>query len=162
MSEFDPQAWEEAKVMSSTGDDPPEPGTYWAQVEQAELFTSGAGDVYIRMGYRLIGGADDGYTWSMLGGSFGSEGAINAAKTHCARLGIDVVDIHSKEELDEALKGCVGRSYEIAVKQNGEWRNVYVNRDVSNEAPESDVPAPDDPDLERVPAGASDDDDIPF
>lgn len=159
MSGFDPNAWQDAKVSDGSGDPPPEPGTYWATVETAEVFTSNAGEDFIRMAYRIRGGPDDGYSWSMLGGSFGSEGAVSAAKTHCARLGIDVAAIGSQEELDQALRECVGRTYEINVKQNGEYRNVYVNSDVTDDIGVSDIPAPD-PDPE--PAATGTDDDIPF
>jgi hypothetical protein len=158
MSGFDVQTWQNAKVMG--GDEPPpEPGTYYATVEDATVFTSSAGEDYIRMGYRIVGGADDGYTWSMLGGSFNNETATAIAKTHCARLGIDVNQVNALEELDESLKACVGRSYEITVKDNGEFRNVYVNRDVSDEVGESDIPTPE---MEPAPVGADDEDPIPF
>jgi hypothetical protein len=96
--------------------------------------------------------------WSDVRG-FKSEAAAGVAKSFCAALGVSHAEVTSLEELDYALKLVVGFYYKVAVVQNGQYTNVYVNERLDGSAAgESDVPVGEVPTHAATVAG----EDIPF
>lgn len=157
MTSFDPQAWESAEVDDRAP--APDPGVYEVVVEDVQAFTSNSGNDIVVIGFKIATGPQAGYEWSELRG-FKNEGSIKATKATCARLGVDVGSVTNLTELDAALKAAaVGNWYSIEVKQNGEYRNVYVNSKV--EAGTTDVPAPKAEEFATAGAPAADEP-IPF
>lgn len=159
---FDPSAWQQADINTEDRSGAPDPGTYTIALEDARAFESKAGNSVIVLDVKVVGGDLDGYSWGEVRG-LESEGQIKAAKATCSRIGVDVEQVTSLEEIDALLKQHVGSFYDVNVVQNGAYRNVYFNGRVTSFAAESDVPV-DTSDFEPapVPGGPVSDDDIPF
>lgn len=158
-------AWQQAEVNQGNSSelDPPEPGTYDAVLVGANAFTSQKGNGTVTVDWRVTGGDRDGYEWRDLR-TLKSEGAIGACKTMCDRVGVDVDDVASLDELAYALKQHVGEFFEVAVVQNGEYRNTFVNGPATGDRPPA-TDAPTSPaDFAPVTPAALpiDDEDIPF
>lgn len=132
MTNFDPN-----KFASATGEDgdfptAPDPSEYTVVLEDASAYTNKKGNDVLRFDFKVItgklGNAWAGHQWAEFR-HFKTEGAYNAAKAMCSRLGMDTEGITSLTDFDTRLKALVGRWYEIDVQQNGEYRNVYVTGD---------------------------------
>lgn len=151
---FDVSAWKNTSIDNESKDPPPE-GEYEVAIDSAEFFVSKAGNPVIKLSLRVTSAGDQqGYTWDEIRG-MGTPGQMKAAKATCSRLGIDVESIDSEEQLDAELRACIGRYYEINVKQNGDYLNAYINSQVHGVEEPVDFTA--------APVGAADsDDDIPF
>lgn len=158
MTGFDPEAWKNTSIDNESKDPPPE-GEYEVAIDNAEFFTSKAGNAVIKLSLRVTSAGDEqGWSWDEIRG-MGTEGQMKAAKATCARLGIDVDAIDSEDQLNAELEACIGRYYEVAVKQNGDYLNCYINSRVHG----VDEGVPDfRPAAGGTPAAVGADDDIPF
>jgi hypothetical protein len=142
------ETWEKATVDGTENTSPPPEGEYEVALISASAFTSKKGTEIVKRELRVVSPQQQGHEWTEIR-SFGTQGAANAAKATCFRLGVDVDAVSSLEELDVELKALGGRYYEAKVVRNGEYLNTYIEGDAT---PVADFqPAP-------VPA----DDDIPF
>jgi hypothetical protein len=153
--------WPNATADSTNNEShpPPEPGEYSVTVQDARAFTSKAGNEVMIVEFCVLDGPRAGYVWSDVRG-FKSEAAAGVAKSFCAALGVSHAEVTSLKELDYALKLVVGFYYKVAVVQNGQYTNVYVNERLDGSAvPASDVPNGDVP--THVPSTASDES-VPF
>lgn len=150
------ETWPKATVDGSNSN-PPQEGEYELLLKGASAFNSKAGKDIVTLDLEVVSAIETGYEWTELR-SFASQGAANAAKATCHRLGVDVESVSSLEELDSALKAVVGGYFSATVKRNGEYLNTYINE--ATQA--AQVPVPVDP--EPVPSGvaSADGDDIPF
>lgn len=162
---FNPSQWHDTTVDSNGNSKAPDPGTYEVMLFDARAFTSQAGDDYIALELRVATGPEAGHEWTELR-SFKNEKAVKATKATVARLGMSVDEIASLDEFDTRLKQLLGNWYTVDVKQNGDYRNVYFNGQVSapSAAMRSDVPADTSdfaPATAGTPAGVAEDD-IPF
>jgi hypothetical protein len=148
------ETWGSATVNEGeTNNTPPPEGSYELLLKGAGAFTSKQGNDVMRMEWEVVSVAETGYEWSEIRG-FGTQKQANAAKSTCHRLGINVEQIASLDELDTALKNLIGGYFSVNVVQNGEYRNVYV------EAPSgSPTPPSDEPEFQPAPVA---DEDIPF
>lgn len=156
MGGFDPNRWQDADPDAGfENSEPPDPGLYEVSVQDARAFESKAGDDILVVEFRVITGPLTGHTWGVVN-TFKSEGAVKVAKGMCSRLGVDVDGIGSLDELDTAVKAVLGNYYAVEVKQNGQYRNTYV------EAPLSDVPKQGIPGMPDATAPAADDEPVPF
>lgn len=165
MSSFNSDAWKNATTDQLPENEPPEPGNYMVTVRDAGAFTSKAGNDIVKAELEILPGNEyAGHRWTVISG-FKSEGATGVTKALCSRLGVRIDDVASLGELDTELRGVIGQYYEVAVKQNGEYRNTYVN-DRITAAPSSDVPSDtsdfEPPQSSLVPQGAGDNDDEPI
>lgn len=153
--------WQHAKVGESDGTlDPPDEGDFEVRLVDARAFTSKAGKDIVVLEVRVVdGGPHNDYQWTELR-NFASQGAANAAKTTCDRIGVDVENIASLDDLDEALKQRIGDHCEVTVKRNGEYLNTYFNEAVPR--PESGPAVPIASGGEPMGGNTQDDEDIPF
>jgi hypothetical protein len=118
--------WASATVEEQGGNDAPAPGLYTVAVVDAKAFTSKKGDDWVIIELRGLDGASTDHEWPLLLG-FKSQEQANFTKRACRDLGVDVDNVTGLEALDEALKAaCVGRYFNVEVKQNGEYRNTYL------------------------------------
>lgn len=146
--------WPNATADGNSDDTtPPEPGLYEAALIVAKAFVSNAGDDWVKLEFRDVA---SGYDWAVLLG-FKSQKQANVTKAACAKVGVNVEDVDSLEELSSALGCFEGRFFEVEVKQNGEFRNTYIN----GECETSEIPA-DTSGMQPVGATHNPDDDIPF
>jgi hypothetical protein len=161
---FNPQQWNQTTVDSNGNSEAPDPGTYEVLLHDARAFTSKAGDDYVALELKVAAGEHAGHEWTELR-SFRNEGAVRATKATVTRLGLTGIDeIASLDEFDAQLKQLIGNWYTVDVVQKGEYRNTYINGQVSNTPAASDVPA-DTSDFEPATApgaAALGDEDIPF
>jgi hypothetical protein len=136
--------------------EPPEPGLYTVAVTDAKAFTSKKNEDWVVIDLQAIGGQADEHEWPLLLG-FRSQQQVNFTKRACRDLGVDVDNVTGLAELDTALKEIVGRYFDVEVKQNGDYRNTYIQG--PSEGVQGDLPG----DLAPTPVSAvTDDDDIPF
>jgi hypothetical protein len=137
---FDANAWSNTSIDGG-GNEPPAPGTYEVALDDADYFTSKAGRDIIKLTLRVTHGIGDtpGHTWDEIRG-LATEGQMKAAKATCARLGIDVDAVQSADDLKAELQACIGRYYTVEVKQNGQYRNTYINDRITG-GPVSDIPS---------------------
>ncbi len=158
MSTFDPQAWNQTDPDSGfENNDPPTPGTYTVMLNDGRAFTSKKGDDFVSLNWKIVAGDQADYTWDALY-NFKNEGAFKATKAVCQRIGIDVDSIASLEDLSQKIVEKTGKWFEVEVKQNGEWRNTYVNG-AAQQTARTDAPA-ETSEFAHTSVGA--DDDIPF
>lgn len=139
MTSFNPGAWQQADIDNTADSKAPEPGVYETSVQDARAFTSEKGNDVMVVELRVLSGPEEGHTWSEVRG-FKNEGSIKAAKSMCARLGVDVASINSLDRLDTALETVIGQYYAIEVKRNGEYLNTYITGRLTSAPPKSDVP----------------------
>jgi hypothetical protein len=144
--------WEKATVDGENASPPPE-GTYEIVLIGASAFTSKKGSEIVKLELRVVSSTEQWHEWTEIR-SFGSQGAANAAKATCFRIGVDVDNVSSLDELDTELKTHVGTYYSVNVVRNGEYMNTYFEE--ATQA--ADVPAPSEPGS----AQPIEDDDVPF
>jgi hypothetical protein len=142
------ETWSKATVDGTENTSPPPEGLYEVALTGASAFTSKKGTEIVKLEFRVMSAQENGHEWTEIR-SFGSQGAANAAKATCFRLGVDVDQVTSLDELDTELKGRTGRYYEAKVVRNGEYLNTYIEGDAT---PAGQEPA----------AGPANDDDVPF
>lgn len=145
--------WPKATIDGSDNTDPPPEGKYEVTLVNGSAFTSKKGTDIVKLELRVVSPDEQGYEWTELR-SFGSQGAANAAKATCHRLGVDVEEVASLEELDSEIKGHIGAYYSVNVVRNGEYMNTYIEE--ATQAAE--VPEPSEPGSVQP----IDDDDVPF
>lgn len=153
--------WAEAVEKADEGfeqNDPPDPGIYDVSIQDARAFTSKAGKDTIVIELRVTSGPTVGHEWPILLG-FGSTNAAKVAANQCSRLGVDIKAVSTLDELDTALKTHIGTYHQAEVKQNGEYRNTWLQGRV--EGVQSDL-GTDGSEFATTSAGAADDDDTPF
>lgn len=153
--------WPTATADAPAGGDAPDPGLYTVAVIDAKAFTSKKGDDWVVVELRAIGGPAADHEWPLLLG-FKSQEQANFTKRACRDLGVDVDNIAGLDELDGALKQtAVGRYFNVEVKQNGEFRNTYLQGPAEGVQGDLDDAGP-----ASAPNGGgeglADDDDIPF
>lgn len=155
------QAWQQASInQDGDSNNPPEPGLYDVAIIDTKAFVSKAGNEVLVIEMRVVAGPAEGYEWADVRG-FGSEGQVKAAKSMCARLGVNVDAIGSLNDLAIELKRFEGLYYQVEVVQNGEYRNTYIQQQITPgqpgtaNLPQSDVPN-DTSDFDP-PAGSGDD-----
>jgi hypothetical protein len=151
------ETWPKATADGSENNDPPPEGSYEVALVDTSAFVSKKGAEIVKLELRVVSAHENGHEWTELR-SFASQGAANAAKAACSRLGVDVESVSSLEELDAELKQLVGRYYEVSVVRNGEYLNTYVEHETTAQhaapaaAAEAAAPA----------AGAADSDPVPW
>lgn len=150
--------WPTATVNDGERDDrtPPPEGDYDVALVDAGAFTAKSGNDIVKLGLRVIGGLSNGHEWTELR-NFKSQGAANATKTTCARLGVPVEGVSSLAELNDRLKEIVGQYFEVTVQRNGEYLNTYINGPAIPDVPINEP--------EPIAVGSDPspgDDDIPF
>lgn len=162
------QAWAAAGDVDdqqTDNTDPPEPGVYDVALTDFRAFESKQGNEVLVVDWQVIAGPLKDYAWTQLGG-FKTEGSAKAAKSMCARLGVNVAQVTSLAQLDQEGKAQIGGYYQVEIVQNGEWRNLYVQQKLQPGGPgTSDLP-----DNDRVPSqqeldearAAADDGDTPW
>lgn len=152
MSQFDANQWASTSV-DDNNNDAPDPGVYDVLLSNGRAFTSKAGKDVLILTWRVAAGDQSGYQWDEVYG-FGSEGAVKAVKATLTRVGVDVDSLVSLEAMDEAVKAACGEWFQVEVRQNGDFRNTYVNHRVTAPAtPPSDINS--DPAGFAVPAGVT-------
>jgi hypothetical protein len=156
---FDPNAWQNTSVENETSE-PPDPGKYQALFSDGRAFTSNAGKDFLVLSWRIAVGPLAGHEWDTLYG-LDTEGGLKAAKATLLRLSVDVDSITSLEDMDKSVKAATGDWYDVEVKQNGDWRNTFVNGRVPEPAA-SDVPANTEEFAVAPAGGSAADDTIPF
>lgn len=148
--------WSKATIDGTENTSPPPEGKYEVALTDASAFVSKKGSEIVKLELRVVSVNEQGHEWVEIR-SFATQGAANAAKATCHRLGIDVESVSSLDELDTELKTCVGRYYAVNVVRNGEYVNTYVEDIVTPQAAAEP---------EFKPAGFKpatvDDDDAPF
>lgn len=117
--------WGAATVNDSDRTEPPEPGLYEVALDDARAFTAQSGNPWFVVELRVVTGDQTGHKWSILA-DLAKEGGIKAAKSMSAKLGVDVSEIASIEDLDRLAKVHVGSYYTVDVVQKGDFRNTYV------------------------------------
>jgi hypothetical protein len=124
MSDFD-SAWGSASVGDGeqSNFDPPPDGDHIAELRKASALTSKKGDDWVVLEFREI---RSGHDWTVMLG-FKSQGQANVTKTACFRLGVQVDEVFSLEQLGQELERKVGGYFEVTVQTNGEFRNTYIN-----------------------------------
>jgi hypothetical protein len=147
------ETWPKATIDGSDNTDPPPEGSYEVTLVNGSAFTSKKGTDIVKLELRVVGAAEQGYEWTELR-SFGSQGAANAAKATCHRLGVDVEAVASLEGLDAQLKDHIGAYYAFNVVRKGEYLNTYIEEATQAAA----VPVASEPgSVQPV-----EDDDVPF
>lgn len=160
MSDFNSE-WNKATVndgdQDSSFDPPADDGDYVIELVKGSALTSKKGDDWVVL---ELADVASGHAWTLMLG-FKSQGQANVTKTACSRLGIEVEEVASLQELDVQLSLLAGRYFEVTVKTNGEYRNTYINGPAvrPQQLPVSDVPVPEE---ELAAAGVDDGDDVPF
>jgi hypothetical protein len=144
--------WADANPEGGNDNPPPE-GIHDVALTDASAFESKAGNDTVTFDWRTV---DNQYDWTQVCG-FKSPKAAGFTKGQCMTAGVDVDSVGSLDELDAALKQCVGGYYEVEVQHNGEYVNTYIRG--GHKPAEPDVPA-DTSDLQ--PAAAGGDDTVPF
>lgn len=153
---FDSTAWQRADINSDDNATAPDPGTYEVKVTDGRAFTSKAGNTVLIVELEVLTGPAAGHRWPEVRG-FKSDGQVKAAKSMCARLGIEVGEITSLDALDTAVKAVIGSYFGVDVVQNGDYRNVFVGDRLTATVP-TDVPF-NEGEFETAPVT---DDDVPF
>lgn len=103
--------------------EPPPDGTYGGcTLRDAGAFTAKSGKDFVKFEWETT----DGYRWTVLQG-FKSDAQTAVTWSEVGKLGIDPMQMSDLSQLDDALKGCVGGFYDVAVKTNGQFRNTYIN-----------------------------------
>ena len=104
--------------------EPPPDGTYGGcTLRDAGAFTAkSSGKDFVKFEWETT----DGYRWTVLQG-FKSDAQTAVTWSEVSKLGINPTEIADLDQLDRALKACVGGYYDIVVKTNGQFRNSYVN-----------------------------------
>lgn len=165
---FDDQ-WAGASAEGPSNDSgPPPEGAYDVALIGASAFVSKGGNEIVKLELRVVSTKEQGYEWTQIYG-FSNQGAASAAKTTCAKIGVDVESIDSFAELDKALAGQVGNYYEVDVVKKGEYLNTYFQGSTEPTDAQRAVggtdpgPEPGDPgfDPDLIPV-EDDDDDVPF
>lgn len=147
------ETWPKASAEGTNDDSAPPPeGTYEVALVDASAFTSKKGAEIVKLELRVVSAQENGHEWTEIR-SFASQGAANAAKATCHRLGANVEEVTSLDELDTQLKALTGRYYEVNVVRNGEYLNTYVEHEST-----ADHATP----VEEPAAGAKDTDKVPF
>ena len=126
------ETWPKASADGTDDSAPPPEGSYEVALTDASAFTSKKGAEIVKLELRVVSVNENGHEWTEIR-SFGSQGAANMAKATCYRLGCDVDEVDSLDELDLQLKALVGRYYEVTVKRNGEYVNTYVEQETTAE-----------------------------
>lgn len=163
------QTWHNATVdEQQDAGQPPEKGLYTTELIDAAAVTAKAsGKDWVILEFRALDGGAEGHAWKVFQG-FGSPQQAGFTKRVCRDLGVDIDNVTAMSELDEQLKQQIGRYFTVEVKQNGEYRNTYIQGTVSPESftlqQQGEIPVTDEPpagaQLAAAPAG--NDDDIPF
>lgn len=149
--------WADATPDMTGSDDAPPDGKHDAALIDAGAFTSKNGNDVVKLEFQTV---DRQFQWSAIYG-FNSVKAAGFTKGQCQVVGVNIDQVGSLDELDQALKDHVAGFYEVEVERNGDYVNTYV-RDGGKPAVVSDVPA-DTSDLAPVPAAAGNsDEDLPF
>lgn len=144
--------WGKAFADGPAPNEAPDPGVYDVALTDAAAFTSKAGNDVAKLDLRIVSEHLRDHEWTLILG-FKNEGQAGVAKQQCAALGVDVSQIGSLDDLDTALKQFIGRYFTVEVKQNGQYRNTWIQVEVTSELP-AEFP-------ERV-AAAAGDEDVPF
>lgn len=161
MSSFDAGTWAAADPDAPLeSKDPPDPGVYDVVIADARAFQSKAGKDTLIVEWNITAGPQTGYQWPDIYG-FKSEGQTKAAKGLCSRIGVDVEGIAGLGDLDAAVKTRVGEYFTVEVRQNGDYRNTYVQAS-SQPALVSDVPNDAFQPAAAASAGDADDEPLPF
>lgn len=162
---FPTDTWQNASIEGGDQTEAPDPGVYDVTVTDGKAFVSKAGNPVIVVELQVLGGSSHNHQWAELRG-LKTEGQVKAAKAMCARLGVDVDNVFGLADIDAQLKGCVGLYYTVEVKQNGDYRNVYVLGRCETAPPGTDVPAgdfiPSKEEAAAAVAAAKATDDVPF
>lgn len=145
------ETWEKATSDGNENSSPPPEGTYEIALIGASAFTSKKGSEIVKLELRVVSAGEQDHEWTEIR-SFGSQGAANAAKATCFRIGVDVDNVSSLDELDTELKTHVGAYYSVNVVRNGEYMNTYFEEATQP----AEVP------VDFQPAPVPDDDDVPF
>lgn len=138
---------------------PPEPGLYTAVIRDAKAITAkNSGKDFVILEFEGIDGAAAQHQWSVLQG-FSSEQQASITKRVVRDVGVDIDNVTSLDDLDQALKAAIGQYFTVRVKQNGEYRNTYIDGPATP-IEQQQLPAA----AATAPAGngTADDDDIPF
>jgi hypothetical protein len=151
--------WLTAKVNDGDSNtDPPDEGSFDVILTTAGAFTSKDGKDLVKLELRVLEGEHTGYEWTEFR-NFGSQGAANAAKTTCFRLGIAVDQIAAFTDLDAELKMVAGNNYLVKVVRNGEYLNCYFEGRLASIPTDTQPPTAD---PTPTPAQRLADEDIPF
>ena len=152
------QVWGNANPDAVGNDnEPPDPALgplFDVTLADTKADISKAGDPYFVLDWKIVAGPLLDYQWDHYNG-FKSQAQANISKKVARDLGVDVDALApSIEALHAALGEKRGQYYVVEVKQNGEYRNVYVQE---GSARESDIPM----DLPPVPV-PPESDSVPF
>lgn len=160
MSDFNSQ-WADATVGDGeqSNFDPPPDGDHIAELRKAQALRSKKDEDWVVLEWREL---QTGHDWTLMLG-FKSQGQANLTKTACSRLGIQVDEVFSLEQLDQELGRVAGGYFEVTVKTNGDFRNTYVNGPArSQQRPLTDVPVPEDEMRPAAAAVTAGDERVPF
>ena len=135
------ETWQSA----STNDERPEapdPGNYDVRLEDAKALLSKKDEAWVILSWRVMSLRNKDHQWDELFG-FRSQKAASITKKTIGLLGVDVDAVSSLDEIDSALKGLIGRMYEVEVKQSGQYRNTYVLGPAAEQPPAQATPGGD-------------------
>lgn len=150
---FDAQEFRNLDTSRDDDDNPPAPGTYEAVLVEGSAFTSQAGKPYLKLRWRLVG--DPLSLWTELYG-LDRLGGKKAAKATLERMQVNLDAVTDFDSLGSVVAQAVDQFFTVTVKQNGQYRNTYVE---GPSAPDAGVTDPGD---FPVPAPANASDDVPF
>lgn len=106
--------------------DPPGEGAFQVALTAAKALVSKKGNEVVILELRAVGPPSDGYEWTHFL-RFEPQGVANIAKRTCHLIGVAVDAVESLDDLNEALQEHVGNYYDIEVKRNGDYLNVYFD-----------------------------------
>lgn len=149
--------WTQADPDATQTDrpEPPKEGMYECAFVDGDAFESKAGDATVKMVWRVVSAQQRDHEWTEILQFHKSQGQANFTKGQCKALGIDVDAISALAALAEAIKSKIGAYYTIETKQNGSYRNTYIQGTTT----QSDIPI-DLPDGD--PDESTNTDDVPF
>jgi hypothetical protein len=152
--------WTNADPDAQQGDkpEPPIEGMYECALVDADAFTAKtSGQATVKMTWRVVSAQQRDHEWTEILQFHKSQGQANFSKGQIKALGIDVDAITALEQLADALHSKAGGYFTLETKQNGNYRNTYIQG--PSGGVQSDIPV----DVPDVPAETTgDDEDIPF
>lgn len=123
---------------------PMEDGTYTAIVVNPSIIRSKNDPslLFLKLELGIEGGTHDGQTVDVIQALNPSEQKrVLYLKRFLRTLGYDAPTLSG---LDDWIPTLIGRSYEIVIKTNGQYQNIYINRRVESKTPPADGELPDD------------------
>jgi hypothetical protein len=125
-----------AQAAESPGfEEPPPPADYEAAMYKADVFESKAGENFVRLHYRVLGGPHRDHEWAAIHPIDAESAGLGVTAQVLTNLGIDVLALANAPgsgiiELRKALDKVEGASYLVEVKRRGQYVNSMPKRTI--------------------------------